>query len=99
MKKMLLMLLVIVTVFAVGNMKIAFADDDVTGVAGCASVVVDPSSSMEFQQNICNTAEGVAATSCGGGDHGSCSSPKLNDTMPEAGHCVCIGETTEVAPS
>ncbi len=96
MKKIFVLMLVIMSVFAFGTT--AFAEGD-AGVAGCASVAVDPSSSLEFQQNICGAAEGVAETSCGGvSGHGTCSSPKLNDTMPEASHCICIGEATEVAP-
>ncbi len=76
------------------------ADDEVenpVGVAGCGSIAVDPESSLEFQQNICNSAEGDPGTSCGATGHGTCSSPKLNDTMPDANHCICVGEETEVA--
>lgn len=97
MKKILIAVLVLSAVFAFGQA--VFAEDETAGVAGCASVALDPSSSMEFQQNICETAEGVEATSCGVSGHGRCSSPKLNDTMPDAAHCICIGEATEEAPT
>lgn len=66
------------------------------GVAGCASIMVDPDASLEFQQGVCNAGEGDPATSCGASGHGTCSSPKLNDTLPSAGHCICISEEETV---
>ncbi len=73
-------------------------DSEAGGVAGCQAVAVDPGYSLEMQQNICYAAEGDPATSCAASGHGVCSSPKLNDTLPEANHCVCIGEVDEAAP-
>ena len=73
--------------------------EDAEGVAGCSSVAVDPTESLEFQQAICNGAEGNPETSCASGGYGRCSSPKLNDVLPDGNHCICIGEETEVAPT
>ncbi len=72
--------------------------EDVVGVAGCSAIQVNPDLSMEDQQSLCNAAEGDPSTSCAASGHGVCSSPKLNDTLPEAGHCICVQESTEEAP-
>lgn len=99
MNKIKPLILMLFVVFAVGAAGAAFAEDDAPGVSGCGAISVDPSSSLEFQQNVCNAAEANTETSCGASGHGTCSSPKLNDTMPEGTHCVCISETVEEAPS
>lgn len=75
----------------------AFAED-AAGVAGCSAIQVNPDLSLEDQQGLCNAAENDPATSCAASGNGICSSPKLNDTLPEAGHCICIQESTEEAP-
>lgn len=99
MNKIYFMALALLVMLTGGAMKAAFAEDEAPGVSGCGSILLDPASSLEFQQNICNAAEGNSGTSCGASGHGTCSSPKLNDTMPEGTHCVCISETVEEAPA
>ena len=94
-KKMLLMLLAAAVMFFAAGGPVGHAEEGVGGVAGCASVAVDPAASLEFQQGVCNAAEDTPATSCGSGGHGVCSSPKLNDTMPDGNHCICISESEE----
>ena len=74
----------------------AFADDD-AGVSGCSSVAVDPNASLEAQQEICGNAENFPSTSCGVSGHGTCSSPKTNDTLVDGTHCICLSQTDEVA--
>ncbi len=77
----------------------AFAEDESQpeGVLGCNGVQLDPAMALADQQDICGSAEQLAATSCGRSGHGTCSSPKTNDTNPEGTHCVCLSEETEAA--
>ncbi len=72
------------------------AQQGVDGVAGCQSVVVDPSASFEYQQAVCSAAEQNASTSCAAGGNGMCSSPKKDGTMMEGTNCICLHE--EEAP-
>ncbi len=82
---------------AVGIMPLRAFAEDAPGVAGCSAISVNPSDSLEFQQNVCNAAENTPATSCAASDHGTCSSPKLNDVLPDGDHCLCLGESSGVA--
>ena len=78
----------------------ALADDETAaGVAGCSAISVSPEDSLAMQQNICNAAENTPETSCAVSGHGTCSSPKLNDVLPDGNHCLCLGEETEEAPA
>lgn len=95
MKIMKLVSVILLVVFGLA-VPLALAED--AGVAGCSSVAVDPEESLEFQQAVCNAAEGNPDTSCASGGHGHCSSPKLNDVLPDANHCICISEDSEAAP-
>ena len=92
MRKVSGIVILLLIVGSLHSIPLALADDD--GVAGCSSVKVDPAFSLDAQQTICNTAEGNPATSCSSAD-GTCSSPKLNDTLPDADHCICVGEAPE----
>ncbi|MSR77638.1 MAG: hypothetical protein EXS63_05370 [Candidatus Omnitrophica bacterium] len=70
---------------------IAFADLN-EGVTGCNAVAVDPAASQEDQQVICAHAETISTSSCAMANHGTCSSPKTDDTLTNGTHCVCLGE-------
>lgn len=94
MKKFMAVLIALLV--AASFMPAAFADEAV-GVAGCSSLRVNPELSLEDQQAVCNAAEGDPTTSCAVSGSGTCSSPKLNDTLPDADHCICVGEETEEA--
>lgn len=95
-----LLIVFAIAFFGFAIMPKAVAEDD-AGVAGCASIHVDPSASLEFQQNICNAGENDSSTSCAASGNGRCSSPKYNDVMPDADHCLCVdeSESTEEAVS
>ena len=96
MKKFTAILMVLL--LTVAFLPAAFAED-VEGVAGCSSLKINPELSLEDQQAVCNGAEGDPSTSCAASGSGTCSSPKLNDTLPSADHCICVGEETEEAPA
>ena len=93
--KTMLMGLVFIMVLSFGVP--ALLAEDAAGVAGCSGVRVSPDLSLEDQQGICNQAESDSATSCAASGNGICSSPKLNDTLPEADHCICVSEDTSLA--
>lgn len=75
------------------GMPLLLADEEsVQGVAGCSSIKLNKDLSLEDQQSICHAGEYISSTSCAVSGSGICSSPKLNDTMPDADHCICIAE-------
>ena len=88
-KKTIVRLLVVLSFFVLAFSGIAFADGD-DGVAACNATAVDPNASLEDQQAVCSAAEQFASSSCAAGNHGLCSSPKTNDTMVGANHCICL---------
>lgn len=92
MKKIALVLIFLIAAGYAAPLAFAEETTGVDGVAGCGAVRLDPAASLDEQQTICGAAEGVAGTSCAAGGHGTCSSPKLNDTLPDADHCICVGE-------
>lgn len=81
---------VLFAVFMIAGSSVVFANVD--GVAGCSSIRVSPDLSLEDQQSICNAGENISGTSCAASGSGVCSSPKLDDTMPGADHCICVAE-------
>lgn len=89
MKAIVMMIFLVMLGF---GMPALMAEEGLEGVAGCSSVTVNPELSMDDQQSICRAAEGISGTSCAASGNGLCSSPKLNDTMPEADHCICVRE-------
>ena len=90
------LIVLLLTVFAA---PLLLADEPVTdGVAGCSGLAINPDLSLEDQQSVCNAAENDPSTSCATSGNGVCSSPKLNNTLPDANHCICVGEVTEEAP-
>lgn len=94
----IVMLFLAVMLLAVPLMPLVLAEDD-AGVAGCGSLKINPQLSLEDQQSICNAAEKDPSTSCSASGHGTCSSPKYNDTLPDADHCICVAESADAAPA
>lgn len=96
MKKRIFFAVLLVMVAAFASEHLAYSEEDTAvGVAGCGAVQVNPSSSLEFQQSICHEAEENAASSCAASGHGVCSSPKLNNTLPDGTHCICISPASD----
>ncbi len=90
--------LVMLMVVGVAAPVVMAEEESPAGVAGCSSIKVSPDLSLEDQQGLCNAGERDPGTSCAASGNGTCSSPKLNDTLPEADHCICVGEVAEAAP-
>ena len=88
---------VLVVFMLVAGWALPLAQAEEDGVAGCSAVRVNPDLSLEDQQSVCNAAERSPGSSCAASGGGTCSSPKLNDTMPDADHCICILEEEVLA--